>query len=77
MSDVAAKVTELTNAIAEFNTQYTKYTAEQVNSAGSKARKSLIIAKKTINALRKDILEDQKAKKAERKGAKKEDKAAE
>jgi hypothetical protein len=70
MADIAASVQTLKNAIAEFEAQYTKYTAENVNSAGSRSRKALMVAKKQINGLRKVILDDQKAKRGERKAAK-------
>ena len=70
MADVTAQITELKTAIEEFEVQYTKYSEQGVNSAGSRARKSLMAAKKNINALRKTILEEQKEKKAERKAAK-------
>ncbi len=70
MADVSGKITELKAAIEEFDAQYTKYTNQGVNSAGSRARKSLMAAKKCINSLRKTILEEQKVKKAERKAAK-------
>jgi len=70
MTDLTAKITELEEAVAEFKAQYVKYTAEDVNSAGSRARKALMVIKKGANNLRKTILTDQKAKKAERKAAK-------
>lgn len=70
MADVSGKITELKAAIEEFDAQYTKYTDQGVNSAGSRARKSLMAAKKCINSLRKTILDEQKVKKAERKAAK-------
>jgi hypothetical protein len=68
--DVSGQVQELKTAITEFEAQYTKYTTENVNSAGSRARKALMLAKKQINDLRKTILGDQKASKAARKAAK-------
>lgn len=70
MADVTAQIAELKTAIEEFEAQYTKYSEQGVNSAGSRARKALMAAKKNINALRKAILEEQKEKKAERKAAK-------
>jgi hypothetical protein len=70
MADIAASVQTLKNAIAEFEAQYAKYTGENVNSAGSRSRKALMVAKKQINGLRKIILDDQKAKRTERKAAK-------
>jgi len=70
MTNLTEKITALKDAVAEFDAQYTKYTVENVNSAGSRARKSLMIAKKSINQIRKAILIDQKAVKAERKAAK-------
>ena len=57
-------------AIEEFEAQFAKYSEQGVNSAGSRARKALMTAKKSINSLRKTILEEQKVKKAERKAAK-------
>lgn len=70
MADVTANVQTLKNAVAEFEAQYAKYTSENVNSAGSRSRKALMVAKKAINGLRKVILDDQKAKRSERKAAK-------
>lgn len=67
---VQAKVDELKNAVAEFETEYARYTEKNVNSAGSKSRKALMGAKKAINALRKEILLDQKSKKAAKKATK-------
>jgi len=67
---VDANIEALKNSITEFETEYTKYKERNVNSAGSRARKALMGAKKTINALRKDILTEQKDKKAAKKAAK-------
>jgi len=70
MADLTVKITELEEAVAEFKAQYTKYSSENVNSAGSRSRKALMVVKKAANALRKTILTEQKAKKTERKAAK-------
>ncbi|MDO8641091.1 MAG: hypothetical protein Q7R33_06065 [Nitrosarchaeum sp.] len=70
MADVTALVTELEGAVTEFKAQYDRYTKESINSAGSRSRKALMVAKKAINKIRKGILEDQKADKAKRKATK-------
>lgn len=68
--DVSEKVKVIKESMDEFDAQIKRYTEEDVNSAGSRARKALMIAKKTVNAVRKAILLDQKEKKAARKAAK-------
>jgi hypothetical protein len=68
--DVTAKIAAVKEAMTDFDVQIKRYTEEDVNSAGSRARKALMIIKKTANAVRKDILVDQKEKKAARKAAK-------
>jgi|GEM_PF-5995401 len=73
MSDQVSQVQELKNAIAEFDAQYEKYKEQGVKSAGSRARKALMVAKKIINSLRKTILEEQKVAKANKKAATKVD----
>lgn len=68
--DVSDKVKVIKESMEEFDAQMKRYTEEDVNSAGSRARKALMITKKTVNAVRKAILIDQKEKKAVRKAAK-------
>ena len=67
---VEKNVEALKEAIATFEEEHGKYVEKGVNSAGSKARKALMGAKKVINSLRKDILSDQKEKKAAKKETK-------
>lgn len=70
MLDVSEKVKGIKESMDEFDAQMKRYTEEDVNSAGSRARKALMIAKKNLNVVRKAILVDQKEKKAARKAAK-------
>jgi len=76
VANLTSNIQTLKDAIAEFEAQYTRYTENDVNSAGSRSRKALMTAKKEINGLRKVILEEQKAKKAERRAKKADAKAA-
>ena len=70
MADITSGIVTLKDAVAEFEAQYNKYTVEGINAAGSRSRKALMVAKKSINALRKTILADQKVAKAEKKATK-------
>lgn len=60
-------VKDLKDAVGVFEAEYAKYLDKGTNSAGSKARKALMTAKKSVGSLRKEILADQKTKKAAKK----------
>ena len=60
---VAGHIKDLKDAVGTFEAEYNKYQEKGVNSAGSKARKALMSAKKTVAILRKAILDEQKSKK--------------
>ena len=70
---VSQNIEILEAALEEFKTEHAKYEERGINSAGSKARKALMTVKKTANVLRKEILDDQKEKKAAKKATKEEE----
>jgi hypothetical protein len=70
MSNVKKFLDEVTTSVNEAVVDCGLFTDEGVMSAGSKARKALVAAKKAINVLRKEILANQKDAKQAKKATK-------